>query len=181
MRTARAGVPSVLHRAGDRCPKTVVTKSCSFTLLATPVMKGAIAGDAAEPSAPQVGEAQASPLAQPVAVAEDDADLWSPRSLHVPSLRTSVREGSLHHQPCTFDEYLNISADFGRYDLVDGILVALPMTDGQHDRAVMYLLTLFGERKRARTFRGTDVATCSSVPNAKLAFPRVTTVYRTYL
>lgn len=40
------------------------------------------------------------------------------------------------------------AADFGRYDLVDGILLARPMPNSGHDAAVSYSTAVFHENKR---------------------------------
>ncbi|KAI0566880.1 protein split ends [Gracilaria domingensis] len=41
--------------------------------------------------------------------------------------------GSLHGKPCTLAEFLELSFDFGKYDLVQGKLIAREMPDAHHD------------------------------------------------
>ncbi|KAI0559667.1 Restriction endonuclease type II-like protein [Gracilaria domingensis] len=48
--------------------------------------------------------------------------------------------GSLDLMPCSLEEYFDIDTSrFGKYEYVDGILVALPMADKEHENIVSYL------------------------------------------
>eukprot|EP00171_Calliarthron_tuberculosum_P005713 IDg5713t1 len=57
-------------------------------------------------------------------------------------------EGSLHGESCTVQEYHRIPLDYGRYDLLDGVLEARPMPSPQHSALQHELLRLFNARQR---------------------------------
>ncbi len=63
--------------------------------------------------------------------------------------------GSLHLQSCSLDDYIAISSEYGKYDLVAGVLHAHPMPDHQHDLAVLHMLALFNERERKKATKFT--------------------------
>ncbi|KAI0558036.1 Restriction endonuclease type II-like protein [Gracilaria domingensis] len=59
----------------------------------------------------------------------------------IPSAPPTTEIGSLDLTPCSIEDYLDIDASvFGKYEYVEGILVALPMAEEPHDRVLRHVL-----------------------------------------
>eukprot|EP00171_Calliarthron_tuberculosum_P011991 IDg11991t1 len=57
-------------------------------------------------------------------------------------------EGPLNGETCSVEDYHNIPREYGRYDLVDGVLEARPMSHTGHSRLQHELIRILNERQR---------------------------------
>ncbi|PXF43385.1 hypothetical protein BWQ96_06880 [Gracilariopsis chorda] len=54
---------------------------------------------------------------------------------------------SLHLRPCSLEDYFNIAAEDGVYDLIEGILVMKEMADQEQDRGAAFWAMKFNNEK----------------------------------